>query len=154
MRVLYHNRQTLPDELEGELQARYASLDTLLAEADFVSLHTPLTEETRHLIGAEQLRQMKSSAILINTARGPVVDEEALAEALSSGQIGGAGLDVYEEEPAVHPKLLEAPNAVLLPHIGSASWATRRRMCTLAAENALAVLRGQPPANPVNPGSR
>jgi glyoxylate reductase len=151
MEVLYHNRTRLPGEREEALGVRYADLDALLERADFVSLHTPLTPETRHLIGAAQLARMKPTAILINTARGPVVDEVALAEALALGHIGGAGLDVYEEEPAVHPRLLELPNAVLLPHIGSASWATRRRMCTLAAEDALAVLRGERPAHPLNP---
>jgi glyoxylate reductase len=151
MRVLYHARSALREEREAELAASRAELGELLAGADFVTLHTPLTDETRHRIGREELGRMKRSAILINTARGPVVDESALAEALAAGRIRGAGLDVYEEEPRVHPKLCELSNVVLLPHIGSASWATRRRMCTLAAENALAVLGGRRPPNPVNP---
>jgi glyoxylate reductase len=151
MPVLYHARGGLPPEREEELGARRVGLEELLESSDFVSLHTPLTERTRHLIGERELGRMKRAAILINTARGPVVDEAALAEALAAGRIGAAGVDVYEEEPRVHPELLELPNVVLLPHIGSASWTTRRRMCTLAAENALAVLRGWRPPDPVNP---
>jgi glyoxylate reductase len=128
------------------------SLETLLRESDFVTLHTPLTEETRHLIGAAQLRAMKRTAVLVNTARGPIVDEEALAEALREGRIFGAALDVFAEEP-IRPDspLLGLENVVLLPHIGSASVATRRRMATMAAENLIAGLKGQRPAHLVNP---
>src|SRR5919198_246763 len=122
--------------LERELDATFvASLDDLLARSDFVSLHVPLLPETRHLIDAERLRKMKRSAILINTSRGPVVDERALAHALKDGVIAGAGLDVYEKEPAVEPALLERENALLLPHIASASTRTRTRMAVRAAEN-------------------
>lgn len=151
MPVLYHARKRIGTQHESELGAAYADLDVLLEQADFISLHTPLTTETRHLIGPDRIARMKPTAILVNTARGPVVDEAALADALASGRIAGAGLDVYEEEPRVHPGLTELSNVVLLPHIGSASWATRRRMCSLAAENALAVLNGRRPPNPLNP---
>lgn len=151
MSLLYYDRNPAPESVEREFAASRVELDELLERSDFVSIHTPLTGQTRHLIGREELRRMKPSAILVNTSRGPVVDEEALAEALAEERISGAGLDVYEEEPRVHPDLVELERAVLLPHIGSASWATRRRMCTLAAENALAALRGRRPPNPVNP---
>ena len=150
MEILYHNRSRKEDA-ERELEARYVELDDLLAQSDFVSIHTPLTEETRHLIGAEELERMKPEAVLVNTSRGPVVDEGALADALQSGRIFAAGLDVYEEEPRVHPKLLELENVVLAPHIGSASMETRDRMATLAAENLRAVLQGEQPKTPVEP---
>ena len=148
MEILYHNRSRKQDD-ERELGARYAGLDELLDEADFVSIHTPLTEETRHLIGAHELGKMKPTAVLVNTSRGPVVDEGALAEALADGRIFAAGLDVYENEPRVHPKLLGLENAVLAPHIGSGSAETRDRMAVLAAENIVAVLRGEEPKTPV-----
>jgi glyoxylate reductase len=126
-------------------------LDRLLGESDIVTLHVPLTDETRHLIDARRLQLMKSDAVLVNTSRGPVVDEEALAVALEEGVIFAAGLDVYEREPAVHPRLLTAPRAALLPHIGSASVATRTRMAQVAAENVRAVLDGERPQNLVQP---
>jgi glyoxylate reductase len=148
MEVLYHNRSR-NEEAERELDARYADLDELLETADFVSIHTPLTDETRHLIGSEELDKMKPTAVLVNTSRGPVVDEGALADALSEGHIFAAGLDVYEEEPEVHPKLLQLENAVLAPHIGSGSQETRDRMAVLAAENVVAVLAGEGPKTPV-----
>jgi glyoxylate reductase len=122
-------------------------LDALLAAADIVSLHCPLTDETRHLIDARRLALMKPTAVLVNTARGPVVDEAALAAALDAGTIFAAGIDVYEREPEIHPRLLDAPNAVLLPHIGSASQATRQRMAQVASAGAVAVLAGERPAN-------
>jgi glyoxylate reductase len=149
MQILYHNRSRTV-EAEQELGARYLELDELLETADFVSIHTPLTDETSHLIGAEELAKMKTEAVLVNTSRGPVVDEAALADALTEGRIFAAGLDVYEEEPTVHPKLLELENVVLAPHIGSASVETRDRMAVLAAENLAAVLRGEEPETPVN----
>ena len=127
------------------------SLDELLATADVVSLHVPLTPETRHLINAARLAAMKPTAVLVNTARGPVVDEIALALALVSGEIFAAGLDVYDGEPAVHRRLLAAPHLTLLPHIGSATRATRVAMVELAAQNIAAVLAGQPPITPVKP---
>ena len=149
MEILYYNRSR-KEEAEQELGARYLGLDELLETADFVTIHTPLTEETQHLIGRAELEKMKSEAVLVNTSRGPVVDEDALADALAEGRIFAAGLDVYEEEPKVHPKLLELENAVLAPHIGSGSIETRNKMAALAAENLAAVLRGEHPKTPVN----
>jgi len=149
MDILYHNRSR-KEEAERELGARYMDLDELLETADFVTIHTPLTDETHHLIGPAELGKMKSEAVLVNTSRGPVVDEGALADALAEGLIFAAGLDVYEEEPKVHPKLLELENVVLAPHIGSGSIETRNKMASLAAENLVAVLRGEEPKTPVN----
>ena len=148
MEILYHSRSRKEDA-EKELGARYLELRDLLSESDFISVHTPLTDETRHLIGKEELERMKSGAVLVNTSRGPVVDEGALADALGNGRIFAAGLDVYEEEPRVHPKLLGLENVVLAPHIGSASIETRDKMATLAAENLRSVLRGEQPKTPV-----
>jgi glyoxylate reductase len=149
MHVLYHDARRNPGA-EQELGAAYvATLDDLLARSDFVSLHVPLVAETRHLMDADRLRKMKRTAILINTSRGPVVDEKALAQALKEGVIAGAGLDVYEREPAVEPALLELENAVLLPHIASASERTRTRMAVRAAENIRAFLDGKPLLDPV-----
>ena len=145
----YHNRHRI-EKPQQDLHARYLLLDEPLETADFVSIHTPLTEETQHLITAEELEKMKSTAVLVNTSRGPVVDEEALAEALANGHIFAAGLDVYENEPQVHPKLLQLENAVLAPHIGSGSAETRDKMAVLAAENIVAVLSGEEPKTPVN----
>ena len=149
MEILYTGRSR-KEEAEEELGARYLELDELLRESDFVSIHTPLTAETQHLIGAEELEKMKPEAVLVNTSRGPLVDEAALADALGSRRIFAAGLDVYEEETKVHPKLLELENVVLAPHIGSASIETRDKMAALAAENLQAVLSGEEPPNPVN----
>lgn len=151
MPVLYNNRNRLSPMEEEALGASLRSLPDLLAEADIVSLHVPLTPETRHLIDREALGRMKPSAVLINTSRGPVVDEKALVEALRAGTIGGAGLDVYEEEPRLAPGLAELDNAVLLPHVGSATWETRMKMADLAVTNLLAGLRGDRPPNLVNP---
>lgn len=141
MRVLHHTRR--PTGEPGHV----ASLDELLASADVVSLHVPLSERTRHLIGRRELALMRPSAVLVNTARGPVVDSEALAEALESGTIFAAGLDVYEDEPNVPARLLAAPRTVLLPHIGSGSLETRTAMARMAAEGVRAVLEGERPAN-------
>src|SRR5918993_85672 len=149
MEVLYSARSRR-EEAEGELDARYLELDELLEECDFLSVHTPLTEETTHLVGAGELGRMKPEAVLVNTSRGPVVDEAALAEALSERRIFAAGLDVYENEPEVHPKLLELESVVLAPHIGSASIETRDKMAALAAENLVAVLSGEEPKTPIN----
>ncbi len=152
MRVLYTSRRR-NEAAERELGIEWTTFDDLLAESDFVSLHTPLTPETRHSVGAAELAKMKSTAILINTARGAVLDQDALVEALREGRIGGAGLDVFETEPLpLNDPLLTLPNVVLLPHVGSASIATRTRMAVLAAENLSAGLSGQPLPNPVNPG--
>ncbi|MCX8036703.1 MAG: D-glycerate dehydrogenase [Candidatus Sumerlaeia bacterium] len=150
MKVLYTDT-VASERLERELGARRVSLDELLAESDFVSVHVPLTEGTQHLFGIEQFRKMKRTAIFINTARGPVHDEAALVEALKSGLIAGAGLDVYEHEPALAPGLADLPNVVVLPHIGSATIGTRTRMALMAAENLVAVLKGQRAPNCVNP---
>jgi glyoxylate reductase len=148
MEIIYYNRSR-KKAAERELEASYMDLDELLQSADFVSIHTPLTPETTHLIGADELDTMKPEAVLVNTSRGPVVDEPALAGALAERRIFAAGLDVYEDEPEAHPKLLELENVVLAPHIGSASIETRDRMATLAAENLAAVLRGEHPKTPV-----
>jgi glyoxylate reductase len=151
MRVLYADVSPKPDA-EAEIGAELADLPALLRAADFVSIHTPLTDETYHLIGAEELALMKPSAILINTARGPVVDSAALAEALRERRIFAAGLDVFEREPiAPDDPLLELDSVVLLPHIGSASVATRTRMANMAAANLIAGIKGQRPPNLVNP---
>jgi gluconate 2-dehydrogenase len=135
MRVLYHNRSRLDLVQEAALQAQWVDKATLLAQADHVMLVVPYSIQTHHLIGATELAQMKPSATLVNIARGGVVDDAALAQALVDGRIAAAGLDVFEGEPAVHPALLQAPNAVLTPHIASASLPTRRAMAELAADN-------------------
>jgi glyoxylate reductase len=150
MRVLYHDTLRADPVAERELKATPADLDTLLRESDFVSLHTLLSPETRHLINERTLRLMKPTAILVNAARGPVVDEAALAKALSEQWIRGAGLDVFEEEPRIHPALLTLRNVTLAPHIASASAETRIAMATLAIRNCLAVLEGKPPLTPVS----
>ncbi len=149
MDILYTARSRKEDA-EEELGAREVELEELLESCDFVSIHTPLTDDTQHLIGKKELSSMKSTAVLVNASRGPVVDEAALAEALENQRIFAAGLDVYEEEPKVHPKLLELENVVLAPHIGSASIETRDKMAETAAENLRAVLKGEEPPNPVN----
>jgi glyoxylate reductase len=151
MRVLYYSRHRAAESVERELHAEYAGLETLLRESDYISLHVPLTAETRHIIDGKALGLMKSTATLINTARGPVVDEEALVQALGSRKIAGAGLDVFEGEPRVNPNLVGLENVVLAPHIGSATGETRLRMATLAVRNLLAMLAGERPANVVNP---
>lgn len=150
MEILYYDPIRRP-ELERELGARFVQLEELLSRSDFVSLHLPLTPQTRHLIGREELGLMKPTAFLINVARGPVVDEAALVEALKSGKLAGAGLDVFEQEPHVHPELLRMSNVVLTPHIGSAGRETRVRMALMAVENVLAALAGRRPPNLVNP---
>ena len=150
MQVLYSGPRRATPEIEQELDARYVSLETLLRESDFVTLHVPLKPATQHLIGAPQLALMKQTAILLNTTRGPIVDEAALVEALREGRIQAAGLDVFEREPEIHPGLLALPNVVLAPHIGSGSRQTRLRMVELAAENLLAALSGRIPPNLVN----
>jgi len=151
MKVLYNDIRRIPEELEKELNATFASMDEVIENSDFISLHTYLSPETYHLINEEKLKKMKKTAYLINTSRGPVIDEAALVKALKEGWIAGAGLDVYEFEPKLVPGLAECENAVLLPHIASASVETRTKMATMAAENLLAVLAGRMPPNPVNP---
>ena len=150
MKVIYHDAVRAPERIEGELALSFVPFETLLREADLVSVHVPLAPQTRRLISGPQLALMKKTAVLVNTSRGPVVDEAALAEALEQGEIAAAGLDVYESEPSVEPRLLALENVVLTPHIASASVATRRKMCIMAAENALAALDGKRPPNLVN----
>jgi glyoxylate reductase len=151
MRVLYYDVYRATPELEAELNVEFRDLEALLEEADFVTLHTVLSEETRHLINAERLQRMKSTAVIVNTSRGPVIDEAALADALREGEIFAAGLDVFEREPEVHPALLELENAVIIPHLGSATVDTRIAMGLLAAENLIAALEGRRPPALVNP---
>jgi len=150
MRVLYQDAVQADAAAERDLRAARVDLETLLRESDFVSLHTPFLPETRHLMNARTLRLMKRSAILVNAARGPVVDEAALVRALQEGWIAGAGLDVFEEEPKVHPGLVRLTNVVLAPHIASASLDTRVAMATLAVRNCLSVLDGKAPLTPVS----
>jgi glyoxylate reductase len=145
MEVLHHTRR--PTGFPGYVPA----LDELLAESDAVSLHVPLTPDTHHLVGRRALSLMKRTAVLVNTSRGPVVDEEALASALEEGALFGAGIDVYEKEPEIHPRLLGAPHTVLLPHIGSATTQTRARMGRLASQGVCDVLSGRTPPNAVTP---
>lgn len=150
MQVLYTARKPLDEGEEERLGVRFAPLEELLAQSDFVSLHVPLTPETRHLIGARELSLMKPSAYLVNTARGPVVDEKALVEALRRGIIRGAGLDVYENEPQLTPGLADLEKVVLLPHVGSATVETRTRMAEMAVENLLEGLAGRRPPHCLN----
>jgi glyoxylate reductase len=150
MRVLYQDAVAADSAKERDLRASRTDIASLLRESDFVTLHTPLLPETRHLINAQSLKTMKKTAYLINASRGPVVDEAALAQALKEGWIAGAGIDVFEDEPKVHPGLMGLPNVVLAPHIGSASWETRLQMANLAVDNCLAVLEGRTPPTPVN----
>ncbi len=142
MQVTYHNRRRANPTVGRELSARYVVLGELLETGDVISLHCPLNEESRHLIDAGALRRMKPSALLVNTARGAVVDEAALAEALADGQIAGVGLDVFEHEPAVHPGLLDHPRVVLAPHLGSATVETRTEMGCMCSASVQAVLNG------------
>ncbi|HTK08446.1 MAG TPA: D-glycerate dehydrogenase [Ktedonobacteraceae bacterium] len=151
MQVLYYNRHRLAREEEEKYHLTYASFNEVLQRADFISLHTPYTPETHHLINAQTLALMKPTAILINTARGAVVDEQALAQALQAGQIAGAGLDVFEREPLVEEALLRMEQVVLVPHIGSASQQTRTNMALMAARNIAAHIRGIQPPNLINP---
>src|SRR5881409_169702 len=150
MRILYHDALRADAAVERELSATATDLETLLREADFVTLHTNLTPDTRHLIGERTLRLMRKSAIVVNAARGPIVDEAMLARALREGWIAGAGLDVFEEEPKIHAGLLPLQNVVLAPHIASASRDTRVAMATLAVRNCVAVLEGKAPITPVS----
>ena len=151
MRVLYADTNPLPPEMAGSIGATHVDLGRLLAESDFVSVHVPLTKETEHMLSTPQFAQMKPTAILVNTSRGPVVDEAALVEALTAHKIAGAGLDVYEREPAVHPGLVALPNVVLAPHIASATTRTRSEMSAMAARNMATAVRGGRPPNLVNP---
>jgi len=151
MRILYYDKQRLPPGDEARLRVEYRPLDDLLRGSDFVSVHTSLTPETHHMIGEAQLRAMKRTAYLINTARGPIVDEVALIRALKEGWIAGAGLDVYELEPEVNPEFIALENVVLAPHIASASVEARAKMSEISAKNLVAVLKGKTPLHLVNP---
>lgn len=150
MKVFYHNRRRLEIDEEKSLKAEYNDLKELLSKADYVSLHVPLHDDTRRFIGNTELKLMKKSAFLVNTSRGPVVDENALVDAIKKGEIAGAGLDVYENEPSVNPGLVKMKNVVLLPHIGSATIETRTKMAVQAAENLIAGLKGEKPPNCLN----
>ena len=149
MHVVYTNPRQVAQAVEEETGARFVDKETLIATSDVLSLHVPLNAATRHFLSDAEFALMKPSAYVINTARGPVIDEAALARALNSGAIRGAGIDVYEREPVVEAALLAAPNTVLAPHIASATTETRTRMAMMAAENVIAVLAGRPPVNPV-----
>jgi glyoxylate reductase len=151
IRVLYYDEQPATPEVERELGVTQSDLYRLLSESDFVSVHVPLTPGTRHLFSTPQFATMKPTAVLVNTSRGPVIDEAALAEALKAHQIFAAGLDVYENEPDVHPELLKLDNAILTPHIASASVRTRSQMSEMAARNLITGVRGGRPPNIVNP---
>jgi lactate dehydrogenase-like 2-hydroxyacid dehydrogenase len=151
MRILYHDAVRAPEAVERELALEFVPKEELLRQSDFITLHVPLLDATRKLVGEPELRLMKRTAILVNTARGPVVDEAALAHALSEGRLAGAGLDVFEQEPQVHPRLLRLNNVVLAPHIASASVDTRREMSMMAVRNAVAALQGRRPGNLLNP---
>jgi glyoxylate reductase len=151
MRVIYYDPYPLPPEDEAQLGATRVDLTRLLAESDFVSVHTPLTKDTQHMLSTAQFNQMKRGAIVINTSRGPVIDEAALVEALNAKTIAGAGLDVYEREPAVHPGLIPMSNVVLAPHIASATVRTRSEMSAMAARNMATAVRGGRPPNLLNP---
>lgn len=152
MKVLYHNRSQADPELERQVGAVFVDKQTLLKEADFVSLHVPLTPETTHYLSADDFALMKNTSYVINTARGEVIDENALVQALKAGEIAGAGLDVFEAEPDIHPGLIGRDDVVILPHIASASIETRTRMGLIAADNLIAVLvKGERPPNCLNP---
>lgn len=150
MKIAYTRRSPLEDHLSEGLDATFMSMDELIETSDVISLHCPYSPSTHHLFSENQFTRMKQGSFLINTARGPIVDEAALVNALKSGHLGGAGLDVFENEPAVHPGLLELDNAVLIPHLGSATVETRSAMADKAATNALAILAGLPALDPVN----
>ncbi len=149
MRVIYYDVKEV--KLPADIEAIRVDKDTLFRESDFISIHCPLTRSTYHAFGIEEFKKMKRTACIINTSRGPVIDEEALVQALKEGLIFSAGLDVFEKEPEIHPELLNCPNAILIPHLGSASIETRSRMAEIAAQNIIARLNGQTPPNPVNP---
>jgi glyoxylate reductase len=147
MKILYHNRKRLPDKVEKLYNATYVDLETLLKTSDFISVNVPLTDETYHLLDEKRLHLLKPNAILVNTARGPVVDEKALYKLLKEGKIAGAGFDVYENEPLLTPGLEKLDNVVLLPHIGSATFETRSKMSIMVAENVIDALEGRKPKN-------
>ena len=147
IKIIYHNRKRLPEEIEKKYSASYVDLETLLKNSDFISINVPLTDETYHLLDEKRLNLLKPNAILVNTARGPVVDEKALYKLLKEGKIAGAGFDVYENEPFLTPGLEKLENVVLLPHIGSATFETRSKMSIMVAENVIDALEGRKPKN-------
>ncbi|MCY7300093.1 MAG: D-glycerate dehydrogenase [Ilumatobacteraceae bacterium] len=149
LKIAYSNRRPVAPQLEAELGAQFMSMEELLSTSDVVSLNCPYSPATHHLMSTPQFEMMRPSAFLVNTARGPIIDEAALVAALKTGQISGAGLDVFENEPAVHPGLLECENAVVIPHLGSATQETRAAMARLAAHNAVNVLAGVEPPTPI-----
>jgi glyoxylate reductase len=151
MQILYTKRHRLEETREAALAVEYRGLDNLLKESDFVSINAALSPETIHLIGERELSLMRPSAYLVNTARGPIVDEKALVRALEEKRIAGAALDVYEREPLVEPGLINLPNAVLTPHLGSAALDTRERIAGIVVENIIAVIEGRRPPNIFNP---
>lgn len=151
MRVLYHDLHRAETAVEKQVNVQYVNKETLLNASDFVSIHVSLSPETLHMIGSEELSSMKSTAFIINTSRGEVIDEDALVAALRAKKIAGAGLDVFEHEPKIHPELVKMDNVVILPHIGSASIETRTQMGLVAAKNMIAALRGDVPPNCLNP---
>ena len=151
LKVIYYDREPVPPIIEKELGASYVSFDELLRKSDFISVHVPLTEETFHLIGQEEFSMMKKESYLINTARGPIIDEKALVKALKGGVIRGAALDVFENEPAIEQEFMNLNNVVIVPHIGSASYRTRTKMAIMAAKNLISALRGERPEFLVNP---
>ena len=148
MSIVYHNRRRVDVAIEEELAARYVSLDELFSQSDFISLHAPLNDESRHLVNADSLAKMKETAIIVNTARGPLIDEVALSDALQKKRIFAAGLDVFAEEPIIEPQLMTLPNVVMMPHLGSATVTARRDMVELCCRNILAVLQNQPALTP------
>ena len=150
LKVIYYDREPVPPIIEKELGASYVSFDELLRKSDFISVHVPLTEETFHLIGQEEFSMMKKESYLINTARGPIIDEKALVKALKGGVIRGAALDVFENEPAIEQELMNMDNVVIVPHIGSASYRTRTKMAIMAAKNLISALKGERPEFLVN----
>ena len=149
MKIYYYDIRRLDEQQEKELKATFIPLDELLSSCDVITIHTPLTPETKNLINRERVNKIKKGAIFINTARGAVVDEDALIDRLEDGSLMGAGFDVYRDEPKINPRLVKLNNVVLLPHIGSATWKTRLAMAHLAADNIIAVLQGRPPITPV-----
>ena len=151
MKVIYHDVRRMPQEIEKACHAKFVTKEELLGQADIVTIHVPYSSATHHLIGKQELRGMKPTAILINASRGGVVDDSALIEALRKGTIAGAGLDVFENEPKLNPEFLELKNVVLAPHIASSSRATRCKMAMLAAQNLVAALTGEKPPNLLNP---
>ncbi len=151
LKVIYYDKEPVSPNIEKELGVSYVSLDELLRKSDFISVHVPLTEETFHFIGQEELNMMKKESYLINTARGPIIDEKALVKALKDGVIRGAALDVFENEPAIEKELMALDNVVIVPHIGSASYRTRTKMAIMAAKNLISALKGERPEFLVNP---